>query len=268
MFGTNHKYAARRLAVGNPMESTPLQMSRLKELGLTTYGARAYLALLHLGVAEARGVSALAKIPTTKVYKSLDQLRERGLAHVTHGKPRKYAPIPLSQFIERRLEEQEEKVDTLREQKDELVSLFPITGDAQVPDGANVLSITGRRNVLRRFADECRTAQEEILVGGATSASGPLARHLGRAADRGVAVRTLDVPMAADDGVTIATFDARVALFVRLSATAAADPSSESAIGTSEAAFVRPLRALLALHAPLVEPLASPFPPLATGLRT
>lgn len=235
------------------MEMRSEQVSRLRELGLSTCGARAYLALLELGEAKARGVSALARIPGTRVYKVLDQLRDSGLVEVTNGKPRSYAPIPLDDFIDRRVAEREEGLKTLRDRKAELGSLFPIRGTGTAPGRSTVLTISGRRNVLHRFGVECRRAERDVFVLSMPDAArAPLARHLEGAASRGVRVHVVREDMAALAGqqdVTIATFDARLALLVRLSMKEG-DEDSPTAIGTTEPAFVGALRAILASRAP------------------
>ena len=232
------------------MEMVPEQLTRLRELGLSSGGARAYVALLELGVSEARAVGTLARIPTTRVYKVLDQLRDKGLVEVTHGKPRSYAPIPVSDFLDRRIAEREDAIATLRACKTDLGSLFPIRGTGTVPRRSAILSTSGRRNVLHRFGEECRRVERDMFVLSTLDATrGSLVSHLDEVASRGVHVHVVRGDAADPFGprdVTIATFDARLALFVRLPSARDAEAVSPIAIGTTEPAFVEALRTLLA----------------------
>ena len=247
------------------------QMGQLKSFGFSAYAARAYLALLRLGVAEARGVSELAGIPTAKVYGTLEQLQRRGLAQVTLGKPRKYAPVPMEEFIERQLQEQEEQLASLRARREELVRLFPVLGTTtEVAGRAHMTAIAGRRNVMQRFREACMATEEDVFVAAPAELlgpDGPVGRLLEQARARGVrvhvvpgvsgadreALATAHAPLPADAEpaaqVTIATFDERTALFLRLSSEAGHGArAKETAICTGEVAFVRSLRALLALQ--------------------
>lgn len=256
------------------MEFDSDRMGRLKDFGVSVYAARAYLALLELGIAEARGVSELAGVPTAKVYGTLEQLEQRGLAQVALGRPRKYMPVAMDDFIDRQIHDQEERLASLRDRKETLSHLFAIVGTTQVADRARIASVSGRRNVLQRFREACHAARQDVFIADAedpTSEGSPLARLLGQAAGRGVSVHVVpeihrlgrtslesalpEVDFAADDGheppghVAIATFDGRMAIFLRLRPEGSkSDRVAETALCTSETAFVQPLRVLLALQ--------------------
>lgn len=64
----------------------------LTRLGLTEYAAKAYVALVSLGEADAESVAARSGVPRTKVYDALDELGSRGWARDEGGRPRKWRP--------------------------------------------------------------------------------------------------------------------------------------------------------------------------------
>lgn len=251
------------------MEFPAASVAQLKEFGLSTYAARGYLALLELAVAEARGVSELAHIPTAKVYGTLDQLQRRGLAKVSPGKPRTYAPVPIEEFIERQLREQEEQSLGLRARKDQLVEMFPVVGTATLAHRAVTVTITGKRNIVQHLRDACAGVHESILAVMSPSlrADAAIERLLAQASARGVEVHILDdaspddldllaqalpsgrfAPDAPDEHL-IATFDDKAAMLVTLGAARTRTGRVDgSAIHTSETAYVQPLRRLLALQ--------------------
>jgi sugar-specific transcriptional regulator TrmB len=261
---------------GEPIESDAAQVRWLRDIGLPLYAARAYLALLQLGVAEARAVSELASIPTAKVYRTLQQLQKHGLVEVTLDKPRKFAPISMEAFVDRQIAERVDGLESLRARREGLIDLFPIAAAAQSPLPSRMISIGGRRNVIQRFRDACDAASKEILVASTpdlASGDGPLGRGLVDAETRGVQVRMLRavpylvrasaglLPLSAtsasprsahpDEHVAIATFDRSAVLFASLPPQGRTNALSQaSAVYMSEAAFVGPLQALMAAYDP------------------
>lgn len=239
------------------MEFSVVAMGQLREFGLSAYASRAYLALLELGVAEARGVSQLANIPTAKVYGTLVQLQRRGLAEVTPGKPRTYAPVPMEEFLERQLQEKEEQTLDLRARKDRLVEMFPITGTGAVTRRAQTVTVAGRRNIVQHLREACAASQESILaiLAAPLRDDATTRRLFEQAAARGIEVRLLDdaAPLrhvaAAPQSYLVATFDDRIAMLVHLgTGRRLAGQPDDTAIHTTDPAFVLPLRGLLAAH--------------------
>src|SRR5207248_11237358 len=109
-------------------------MEKLRSFGLSESAARAYLALLELGLTEARDVGRLAKIPLAKVYQTLDQLQEHGLVTVIPTTPRKYEPVEFRQFLDRRRERMLQEARELERVAPELAALFPTTAHETVGD--------------------------------------------------------------------------------------------------------------------------------------
>lgn len=67
-------------------------LEALTALGLTEYAAKAYVALVALGEADAEAVAARSGVPRTKVYDALDELGSRGWAKDEGGRPRRWRP--------------------------------------------------------------------------------------------------------------------------------------------------------------------------------
>lgn len=255
------------------VEFSSQAMSQLKEFGVTTYGARAYLALLELGVAEARGVSELANIPSAKVYGALVQLQRRGLAEVTPGKPRKYAPVPIQDFVERQLQQQEDQSAVLRARMAEITELFPVKGDVAVMERPQTVTIEGKRNIMQHLREACQGATGSIhaLMSPMLRADLTLRRPFEEAARRGVAVEIIEDPSPPDlagfaatfggpaalgapagpAASFVATFDDRAALLVRFARGRRKDGQESAAIHTTDPGFVAPLRHLLVFHGAL-----------------
>ncbi len=85
----------------------------LKTLGLNDYETRTYMALLSLGSAEAKTISARTRIPRGRIYDVLNSLVESNLVEAHDSRPRKFhaiAPkIALRKLVEKRNKELESK---------------------------------------------------------------------------------------------------------------------------------------------------------------
>ncbi len=70
-------------------------------LGLTEYGAKAYVALASLGPSGAAVVASAAPVPRTKVYTVLADLARRGWIESEGGRPRRYRALPPRECVAR-----------------------------------------------------------------------------------------------------------------------------------------------------------------------
>jgi sugar-specific transcriptional regulator TrmB len=80
----------------------------LRELGLTRYETRAYLALLDKGVLTASQISEHAEVPYSKIYEVLSSLEKKGWIKTERGRPSRYhpkAPLEALEAAKLRLEE-------------------------------------------------------------------------------------------------------------------------------------------------------------------
>ena len=59
-------------------QARAIAVEQLKALGLSTYAARTFVALVSLGEGTAPDVSEVADVPRTRVYDAADELRDRG----------------------------------------------------------------------------------------------------------------------------------------------------------------------------------------------
>jgi sugar-specific transcriptional regulator TrmB len=170
------------------------RVTRLREFGLSEYAARAYIALLDLGTTEARDVSSLSKVPASKIYHILDQLHEKGLVEILPEFPRKYAPVPFSEFLDKLQEEHEATTRRLRDERHELLETFAVVGGASASDRGSLTFLRGRRNAFERYDELVRGAREDVVL---VATHGMFANRKGwvaplaEAAQRGVRMRVL-----------------------------------------------------------------------------
>ena len=74
-------------------------LERLQRLGLTSYEARAYLALLRRDSSTAAETARIAGLPRQRVYDVLSSLVEKGLASTRPGKAVKYSATSPEQAL-------------------------------------------------------------------------------------------------------------------------------------------------------------------------
>lgn len=140
---------------------------RLTELGLTTYEAKAYLALVRRDVSTAADVSRLAGIPRQRIYDVVASLVQRGLASERPGRPARYAGVSPAFAIERLVIARREELDRIERSGRELVeALEPeFAAGRKERDPLDYIEVLRDRSAINeRFAELQAGIQEEILV--------------------------------------------------------------------------------------------------------
>jgi sugar-specific transcriptional regulator TrmB len=143
---------------------TPERVAKLREFGLSEYAARTYLALLDLGTSEARDISGISKVPASKIYRILEQLHEKGLVAILPEFPRKYAPIPFEEFLEKIHDEHRDAAAAIDGERAALADMFAVVGRLEGNDRGSFTVSRGRRNVIEKLGEICSGARGSLLV--------------------------------------------------------------------------------------------------------
>lgn len=139
------------------------RLEKMMEYGLTEYEARTYLALLHLGVASARDVANLSRVPRTKIYSVLDDLHAKQLAEIIPERPKKYGVVPFDVYLRQFEREYKAKLAKIEDDKKFLMAAFS-TKEGSGPDKAGSFQVLkGRKNVLNRKYEMVGRSGIEIL---------------------------------------------------------------------------------------------------------
>lgn len=142
------------------------------EYQLTEYEARTYLALMHLGVAAARDVANLSRVPRTKIYSVLDDLHAKQLAEIIPERPKKYCAVPFSTYMGTFEREYQAKLKKLDEDKKFLMSSFNSRAGVQAADlgkPGTFRVLKGRKNVFNMLYEMIGRASAEVLEMGTES---------------------------------------------------------------------------------------------------
>jgi HTH-type transcriptional regulator, sugar sensing transcriptional regulator len=154
-------------------------IERLQALGFSQYEARAYTALLQKSPANGHEVSKTAGIPTSKVYETLERLRQKGAVLVQRSEPTLWAPVPHRDLVAR-----------LRGQVEATFSAVE-AGLAQLgheQDTGLTWSLSGRGHVVDSMRAAIDRAGKRLAAVVWDEELGELAAPLRQAVERGVAL--------------------------------------------------------------------------------
>jgi len=127
----------------------------LMEFGLTSYEARAYVALVARGYGDAELIAQSAGIPRTSSYKVLGSLVDKGLIIVTQGRPRIYKPNPVESVMK-------ETADRVERVYGELSSIHGSISESGVPQ--LIYTLIGRNRVIEKIREFLETTDTSVVL--------------------------------------------------------------------------------------------------------
>lgn len=131
-------------------------ISRLTELGLSEYEARAYIALLKDNPSTAYEIARSSGIPTSKVYEVIRRLEYRQMIQSIRGeRSRLFIPIALDEFIHNFRTGVENNLRALKAELKGLVSSI---------DTSYTWHIKDRNSLIQRAKRMIDTARETLLM--------------------------------------------------------------------------------------------------------
>jgi sugar-specific transcriptional regulator TrmB len=180
----------------------------LSSLGLTSYEAKCYVALLRLGGGTAREISDVSTVPRSRVYDAAKSLHEQGFVDIEYSNPRTYRPVSVDRALELISARRAKHERTL----EEAVARLPGIDDDEDDEG--VWTVSGCDNVRDRESRLVGNATDRVVAYACDGALGrPFLRELDNASERGADVTLLvdgevarrDATAELGDGVTVLT---------------------------------------------------------------
>ncbi len=169
-------------------------VKQLKALGLSTYAARTFVALVSLDEGTAQDVSEVADVPRTRVYDAADELRDRGLVDVKQSNPRRYWAISTETTGRHFEQEYDHRVTALTDALDRLASANRTT------EQQGVWTVTDRGTVAERVVDLISTADDEVVYMTAEELlTEKIVESLSTVSDRGVSIRLAEMSQFTED---------------------------------------------------------------------
>lgn len=160
----------------------------LELIGLSSYEAKAYVALIVHGYGSAELISQTAQIPRTSAYKILQSLHSKGFAIATQGRPKIYKP----EAPEKIQEKIQEKISTTFERLAPLYGIFTEKGEPQL-----IYTITGRDRVLEKIGELLDKSTRTFIIStpALTEIKNYLEKKMQNAIKRGVKITIVTEPM-------------------------------------------------------------------------
>jgi HTH-type transcriptional regulator, sugar sensing transcriptional regulator len=153
--------------VVNTLAYTMATAGQLTRLGLTSYEAKAYLALLRRDSSTAAQAARLANVPRQRIYDVLASLVDKGLASTRPGQVAKHAAVAPELALERLVSDQREQLAELERQTAALIEeLSPAfnAGREQSDPLEFIEVLRDRRAINERFDELQAGIKHEILV--------------------------------------------------------------------------------------------------------
>jgi len=134
----------------------------LRELGLTDYETRAYLALLKEGALTASQVSENAEVPYSKVYETLTSLERKGWIETEQGRPTRYYPKAPSEALAAIKLQLDDKVRTW--EKTILDELEPFYERREIREKPDIWILRGEFNTLAKLKEMVEKTRNELMI--------------------------------------------------------------------------------------------------------
>jgi len=154
------------LSAKNASNADSRILSRLKELGLSSYEALAFATLLSRSSMTANALCRETGIPDSKIYYALDGLAKRGMITIQKGNPNIFRSVPPRDAIANLKEEMTEELNKKTREADSLADLLTsIYDSAEKPEELELAYIIrGQRNITKRMRALIDAARKEVTI--------------------------------------------------------------------------------------------------------
>lgn len=180
---------SKMLASGVDLEKEYEKVSRtLESIGLSSYEARGYVALVAHGFGSAEAIAETAKIPRTSAYKVLQSLCGKGFAISTKGRPTIFKPESPAKI-------KEKVTEHISDTFDKLELLHEILRDKGEPQ--LVYTVAGRARVLEKVGELLDTCTDTFIIATPTmhEIRENLTKKLESAIERGIRLTIITEPL-------------------------------------------------------------------------
>ncbi|MHA1840239.1 MAG: TrmB family transcriptional regulator [Candidatus Ranarchaeia archaeon] len=153
-----------------------------KEIGLTPYESKAYVALLTNGPLTPKGVNQKAGIPRPRTYDVLNSLVGKGLLLEQPGKPLRYAVVEPRVGLSSLMAEQEQKMLQQLEKKRKTVETLTLSLQEIYKSQDHIIQdekiwVTRNENAfIAKYSEAIKNIKNEMVI--ATSSSKPPSKKI------------------------------------------------------------------------------------------
>ncbi len=141
----------------------------LKEFGLTSNAAKAYVSLLRKNPSTGYEISGQADIPRSAIYNVLNKLVNMGLVSSVGKDPRRYIPLPASSLIDLLHNKHNKRMDDLKDAieevdpNDEAFDFWHLHGYSNMIDKAReMIDLSSEQIVISAWNREIEEITDEL----------------------------------------------------------------------------------------------------------
>ena len=168
-------------------------ISKLKELGLNSYEAKVYLALLKHHPATGYEISKESGVPQARAYDTLKALESNKVVVAIGGKPVTYMPVRPDELLDRWERSFQGSIKYLRD-------ALPSLADETVEP---VINMRGEESIFKHAIEMIHNARQSILIELWEMESAALYQPLIQAKARGVNVKVVGYDNCQLDGIEV-----------------------------------------------------------------
>jgi sugar-specific transcriptional regulator TrmB len=140
--------------------------AKLRELGLSSFAARALVSLLGNSPQSAGSICKEIGIPDSKIYYALEELDRAKLVESQRGVPTLYKPVNLDQMVSNLTHAQDEEyqrrlrfVELFKKQAEPLVKARSEPAEVEL-----AYIVKGRRNIIERMLGAIEEVRKELIL--------------------------------------------------------------------------------------------------------
>jgi sugar-specific transcriptional regulator TrmB len=140
--------------------------AKLRELGFSSFAARALVSLLGNSPQSAGGICKATGIPDSKIYYALEELDRAKLVESQRGVPTLYKPVNLDQMVSNLTRAQDEEhqrqlrfVELFKKQAEPLVKARSEPTEVEL-----AYIVKGTRNIVERMLTATEQARKELVL--------------------------------------------------------------------------------------------------------
>ncbi len=132
---------------------------QLQGFGFTQYEARTYIGLISIGAATAYQISKVSGVPRARVYETLDNLVQRGVAMVEEDEEgnKNYLPLPVDVFLDHAKQQWEQSFNHMEKELKRLETREP-------KKDIYVATVRGEENILSFCRILLRRAKRQVML--------------------------------------------------------------------------------------------------------
>jgi sugar-specific transcriptional regulator TrmB len=147
-------------------------LSKIRDLGINSYEAKLWTALLSRGIATAGELSDIANVPRSRSYDVLESLERKGFIIMKLGKPIKYIAVPPQEVVERvkqKIREDADEKDKMLDNMGKSDILSTLQGiyesSTEKMDPSEMTGvIKGQRNVVAHMNNLLKQAKKSVSL--------------------------------------------------------------------------------------------------------